>query len=95
MASEEAINPNYSGIKGVLPIEVPGYEIKERLSRDSAFTIYRGQRSQDLAPVLLKVINQLNPTPVQLAPLWQEFETLRILDIPGVEKAYTLENEQQ
>ena len=72
--------------------DVPGYEVGEKLSESSAFHLYRGQRSEDPAPILIKVLRHPNPTPKQLAPLWQEFETLRLLDVPGVEKAYALEN---
>jgi PAS domain S-box-containing protein len=76
-------------------IEIPGYEIREKLSEKAPFLVYRGQRREDLAPVLLKVLNRPFPTPKYLAPLWQEFEILRLLDFPGVEKAYSLENHQQ
>ena len=49
----------------------------------------------DNSPVLLKVLNKPYPTLKLLAPLWQEFEILRGLDLPGVEKAYALENHEQ
>jgi hypothetical protein len=41
------------------------------------------------------VLKQPYPTPKLVAPLWQEFEILRLFDFPGVEKAYSLENHQQ
>ena len=49
----------------------------------------------DNSPVILKVLNRPYPTLKLLAPLWQEFEILRGLDLPGVDKAYALENHEQ
>ena len=76
-------------------IEVPGYFLNEKISENAFFTVYGGQRLKDGEDVLIKVLNRTSPTPKDLAPLWQEFETLRLLDLPGVEKAYALENHQQ
>ncbi len=76
-------------------MEIPGYEIREKLSDYSPFLVYRGRRIDDQAPVLLKVLNRPFPTPKYLASLWQEYEILRLMDFPGVEKAYSLENHQQ
>jgi PAS domain S-box-containing protein len=76
-------------------MEIPGYEIRDKLSEDAPFLVYRGRRMEDMAPVLLKILNRPFPTAKYLAPLWQEFEILRLLDFPGVEKAYALENHQQ
>ncbi|HJS20155.1 MAG TPA: AAA family ATPase [Anaerolineales bacterium] len=78
-----------------LLFEVPGYQIIEELSENAAYKIFRGHRIHDLAPVRIKVLDQSDPTPRMLAPLWQEFEILRLLDFPGVEKAYALETHQQ
>ena len=80
---------------GTIIFEVPGYQIIERLSEDAAFKIFRAQRLLDNSPVILKVLNRPYPTLKLLAPLWQEFEILRGLDLPGVEKAYALENHEQ
>ena len=55
--------------------EVPGYQIIEELSENETFLVYHAQRLQDNSPVLLKVLNQPNPTLKVLAPLWQEFES--------------------
>ncbi len=88
-------SPSLNGVRGSLRFEIPGYEIREKLSENTPFLVYRGRRQEDLAPVLLKVLNRPFPTPKYLAPLWQEFEILRLLDFPGVEKAYSLENHQQ
>jgi hypothetical protein len=78
-----------------MSFEVPGYQILEKFSENDLLKIYRRQRIQDSSPVLLKVLKQPYPTPKYLAPVWQEFEILQGLDLPGVEKAYALENYQQ
>lgn len=95
MPSDQVSSPTQNGVRGNLLIEIPGYKIKEKLSENAPFLIYRGRRDDDLAPVLLKVLNRPFPSPKYLAPLWQEFEILRLLDFPGVEKAHSLENHQQ
>ena len=56
---------------------------------------FRARRNLDDTPLILKVLNRPYPTLKLLAPLWQEFEILRGLDLPGVEKAYALENHEQ
>ena len=96
MPSHNMIIPTEPGEDtGPSLFEVHGYQILEKLSENAAFIMYRGRRPQDQAPVRLKVLNQSRPTPKLLAPLWQEFEILRQLDLAGVEKAYALENHQQ
>ena len=80
---------------GAMLLDVPGYKIQEKLFESAAFKIFRGQRIHDLTPVRIKVLNHPAPTLKLLAPLWQEFEILRLLDIPGVEKAFALENHRQ
>src|SRR5215471_10908092 len=96
MPSDHVISSTHrNGMRGLMLLEVPGYEIQDKLSENAAYKIFRGLRNEDLAPVLIKVLNHPYPTSKQLAPLWQEFEILRLLDLPGVEKAYGLENHQQ
>jgi PAS domain S-box-containing protein len=95
MPSDYVPGSTRDGVRGNPLIEVPGYQVREKLSENGPFLIYRGQRSADLAPVLLKVLNRSYSTPKYLARLWQEFEILRLLEFPGVEKAHSLENHQQ
>ncbi len=78
-----------------MSFNIPGYQIAEKLSENASYQIYRGKRSQDSLSVLLKVLNQPHPTAQALASLWQEYEILRGLDFPGVEKICTLENHDQ
>ncbi len=75
--------------------KIPGYQLTEKLSENASYQVYRGVRSQDGFPVLLRVLNQPHPTAQALAFLWQEYEILRGLDFPGVEKIYALENHDQ
>jgi PAS domain S-box-containing protein len=78
-----------------MSFELPGYWLSEKVSENVVFWVYRGQRLQDGKTVLIKVLSQPYPKIKSLAPLWQEFEILRLLDFPGVENAIALENHQQ
>ncbi|HTP01053.1 MAG TPA: GAF domain-containing protein [Anaerolineales bacterium] len=74
--------------------EVPGYQLTGKLSEDATCRIYRGERIQDGRAVRLKVLNQANPAPKALGHFCRQYEILKVLDLPGVEKAYSLEHYQ-
>jgi serine/threonine protein kinase len=78
-----------------MSFKIPGYQVTEKLSENASYQIYRGKRSHDSFPVLIKVLNQPQPTSQALAFLWQEYEILRGLDFSGVERICTLENQDQ
>ena len=48
-----------------------------------------------IRPMVLKVLNNLYPSPERIATFKLEYEILRDLNLPGVIKAYELKKEQQ
>jgi len=71
-------------------ISVSGYEIKEKLYESPRTAIYRGYRSKDNTPVILKILNTEYPTPEEIAGFKREYEISRNLNIDGVIKVYGL-----
>ena len=56
--------------------------------------VYRGRRSDDSSPVILKVLKHSYPPPERIAWFKREYELVRSLQLPGVIKAYDLDNDQ-
>ncbi len=73
-----------------MPPVLPGYEIIEQVYQGSNTIIYRGRRSGDGVPVMIKTLRSDHPTPRQLASLRHEYEIIKNLDLPGAVKAYEL-----
>ena len=76
-------------------LTLAGYRITEKLSESSNSLVYRGYREADDRPVVLKVFNNVYPSPELIASFKREYEILRRLNLPGVVKAYALKQEQQ
>ncbi len=75
-------------------ITLPGYQILSTISENENTLVYRGIREQDEQPVILKVLKQDYPTPLQLSQYQQEYEITHNLNLAGVVKAYSLEKYQ-
>ncbi len=75
-------------------ITLPGYQILSTISENENTLVYRGIREQDEQPVILKVLKQDYPTPLQLSQYQQEYEITHNLNLVGVVKAYSLEKYQ-
>ncbi|MGH8001271.1 MAG: protein kinase domain-containing protein, partial [Brasilonema sp.] len=71
-------------------ITIPGIEITKHIYESANTLVYRGIRTQDKKPVVLKVLNKEYPTSEELARYKQEFEIISSLNMSGVIKAYTL-----
>ncbi|QDL09747.1 serine/threonine protein kinase [Brasilonema octagenarum UFV-E1] len=71
-------------------ITIPGIEVSTHIYESANTLVYRGIRTQDKKPVILKVLNKKYPTPEELARYKQEFEIISSLNIFGVINAYTL-----
>ncbi|MEA2079327.1 MAG: serine/threonine-protein kinase, partial [Pseudomonadota bacterium] len=69
---------------------IPGYSIKESLSEDHHWHLYRCVRIQDELPVLIRTTRGQSPDPLLTEQLESEFGTLRNISIPGVLKAHDL-----
>ncbi len=68
-----------------------GYRILEKIYDGSQTLVYRGQRSDDLQSVIIKVIKNPYPTHTDLAQFRHQYAILQRLEIPGVLKAHSLE----
>ena len=71
------------------------YRITTKLAESSNSRVYRGFCQADDRPVVLKVFNQVYPSPESIAAFRREYMVLRSLNLPGVVKAYDLKKEQQ
>jgi serine/threonine protein kinase len=69
---------------------IPGYEVIQEIARDDWRVLYRGKRSEDRLPVLLKILHRGASSAVGLEMLEREFEILRELTIAGVRRVYDL-----
>jgi serine/threonine protein kinase len=74
---------------------VTGYRITQEIYSGGNSLIYRARREADGLPVILKVFAQEYPSPERIAWFRREFEVIRGLDLPGVVKAYALEQDRQ
>jgi PAS domain S-box-containing protein len=76
-------------------ISLPGIAIKAKIYESANSLVYRGVREGDNIPVILKVLKQDYPTPVELTRYKQEYEITRSLNIDGVVKAYRQQDYQR
>jgi len=75
-------------------ISLTGYKITNQIHQSINSLVYRGIRKQDNLPVIIKVLRQDYPTPIQLTRYKQEYQITHDLAIKGVVKAYSLANHQ-
>ncbi|MEG4801576.1 hypothetical protein QUB63_16950 [Microcoleus sp. ARI1-B5] len=73
-------------------LHFPGYKIFRKIYESDRSLVYRGVRSADGQPAIFKILKQDYPTPAALAPHKLEYDIIRSLNLPGVIKAYSLEN---
>jgi two-component system, sporulation sensor kinase A len=84
-------------------IVIPGYQAVEKLYESSRSITYRAQRSVDLTPVILKMLQQEYSSPQAnglpsapaIARFQMEYEILHSLNLEGVITTYGLETYQQ
>ena len=72
-------------------LTVPGYEVGEAIHEGTTCCVYRARRS-DGVEVILKALRAERPKPAEIAWFRREYGIHRELDLPGVVKAYGLEN---
>ena len=72
-------------------IALPGYQTIAKIYESANSHVYRGIRSQDRQPVILKVLKHDNSTSEELSRYKQEYFLIRGLKINGVIKAYDLQ----
>src|SRR6185503_7192036 len=74
-----------------MPVILSNYNIIEQVYQGNNTIIYRGERTSDGMPVMIKALRSDYPTPRQLASLRHEYEMIKNLDLPGVVKTYGME----
>jgi predicted ATPase/tRNA A-37 threonylcarbamoyl transferase component Bud32 len=72
-------------------IELEGYSVAESIHQGLATAVYRGVRSRDGLPVVIKATSLEYPDPKDLARLKLEYDITAKLDLPEVVKALALE----
>jgi len=73
-------------------INIQGYTITEVIHTGKKTIVYRAIRNRDQTTVILKILRSEYPTPAEKTQLQREFDILTSLDLPGVIKAYEVEN---
>ena len=76
-------------------IRISQYTLLREVQRGEGYILYAGQRNRDDAKVLLKVLTREYPSPWELAALRHEFAITRGLELAGVVRPYSLEQDNQ
>lgn len=75
-------------------INIDSYQIKTLVYESVNSIVYRGIRQQDNQPIILKMLQQDDPSPQERTRYRQEYEIIRTLNLDGVIKAYGLEENE-
>jgi len=70
---------------------IPGYFLREELYVGSRTLVYRGVRSCDQQPVVVKLLNQEYPSFNELLQFRNQYAIAKILNLPGIIRPYKLE----
>ncbi|MBW4495531.1 MAG: AAA family ATPase [Oscillatoria princeps RMCB-10] len=73
-------------------IAIPGYQILTQISQGSRTAVYRGLRSSDRKPVVLKFLKSEYPTFSELVQFRNQYAIGKNLDLPGIVQPVALEN---
>jgi PAS domain S-box-containing protein len=76
-------------------ISLANVVIRDKIYESANSFVYRATRKSDNTAVILKVLKQDYPTPAELVRYKQEYEITRSFNIPGVIKAYDLQEYQR
>jgi predicted ATPase/signal transduction histidine kinase len=72
-------------------ITLPGYEIADKIYESSRTLVYRGVRSNDQKPVVIKTLRNQYPTPRDVAVFRKQYSLATDLSILGIVRPYSLE----
>ncbi len=75
--------------------EFLGYEILAKIYESANSLVYRASRKQDNQAVIIKILKEDYPSPLELTRYKQEYEITRNLKIDGVIKAYNIQPYQR
>jgi predicted ATPase/signal transduction histidine kinase len=73
-------------------IALPGYRIIELIYDSTRTLVYRGQRTKDQKPVVIKLLRSEYPSFNELVQFRNQYSIAKNLDLPGIIKTYSLEN---
>lgn len=66
------------------------FETHEIIYESANSIIYRGTRMKDQCPVVLKKLNRVDPTPIELSRFRREYTLANQFDHPGIIKVYEI-----
>ena len=81
-------------LKGLM-IQISHYQTTEKLYESQNSRVYRARSHVSQRPVILKVLNDLQPSPERIGWFRREYEITRGLDLAGVVEVYDLLYDQQ
>jgi PAS domain S-box-containing protein len=71
-----------------------GYKVIAKIYESANSVVYRAVRHHDTQSIILKILKEDYPTPLELTRFKQEYEITRSLNLDGVVKAYDLHRYQ-
>ncbi|AET69203.1 putative ATPase [Desulfosporosinus orientis DSM 765] len=74
-------------------LALSGYTIDEKIHENSRIRVYRGWRTRDSQPVVIKALKEEASNPLGISRLIYEFEITRSLDSHGIVKPLQMEQE--
>ena len=72
-------------------MEIAGYQIAETLYQGKKTIIYRGKHPETSQPVIIKVLKEEYPHPLEVANLKHQYEITKDLKLEGIIESYGLE----
>ena len=75
-------------------IQISGFKVQECIFQGSKNIVYRGARTRDQKPIIIKVSRDEHPTDRDMSKYKKEFKIGRLLDFPGVPRPLALEKHQ-
>ena len=72
-------------------INVPGFQIDNKIYESVRSVIYRGKKLEDDRPVILKTLKETYPDPQEILRYRQEYETTHKLSVSGIPRPIGLE----
>jgi predicted ATPase/serine phosphatase RsbU (regulator of sigma subunit)/tRNA A-37 threonylcarbamoyl transferase component Bud32 len=76
---------------GAPMLELTGYTAEEKFYEDEKTIVYRGYRTTDRLPVIIKTLASPYPEPRQIARFHHEYEITKGLNLKGIIKPYCLQ----
>lgn len=73
-------------------VMLPGYEVIEKIYESSKTLVYRGVRSDDQKPVVIKTLKNQYPTSKEIAVFRKQYNLANHIGILGIVRPYSLEN---